>query len=218
MKLKISLLLVDDHALVREMLSARLNAEPDMVVVGTAADADDAIGQAVRLRPDIVVMDVDMPGVLCFEAARVIQERCAGTRILFLSAFFHDRYVEQALAAKAAGYVIKADPPERIVAAIRSVAGGASYFSEEVQERIVVSSEGTRLAARRQSRAATLTPRELEILRYIARGMAQKEVARTMHVSVPTVRTHTANLMKKLGIHDRVELTRFAIREGLAEA
>jgi two-component system response regulator NreC len=217
-KLKISLLLVDDHALVREMLSARLNAEPDMVVVGTAADADDAIGQAVRLRPDIVVMDVDMPGVLCFEAARVIQERCAGTRILFLSAFFHDRYVEQALAAKAAGYVIKADPPERIVAAIRSVAGGASYFSEEVQERIVVSSEGTRLAARRQSRAATLTPRELEILRYIARGMAQKEVARTMHVSVPTVRTHTANLMKKLGIHDRVELTRFAIREGLAEA
>ncbi len=218
MKLKISLLLVDDHALVREMLSERLSAEPDMVVVGTAANADDAIGQAVRLRPDIVVMDVDMPGVLCFEAARVIQERCAGTRILFLSAFFHDRYVEQALAAKAAGYVIKADPPERIVAAIRSVAGGASYFSEEVQERIVVSSEGTRLAARRQSRAATLTPRELEILRYIARGLAQKEVARTMHVSVPTVRTHTANLMKKLGIHDRVELTRFAIREGLAEA
>jgi two-component system response regulator NreC len=217
-KLKISLLLVDDHALVREMLSERLSAEPDMVVVGTAANADDAIGQAVRLRPDIVVMDVDMPGVLCFEAARVIQERCAGTRILFLSAFFHDRYVEQALAAKAAGYVIKADPPERIVAAIRSVAGGASYFSEEVQERIVVSSEGTRLAARRQSRAATLTPRELEILRYIARGLAQKEVARTMHVSVPTVRTHTANLMKKLGIHDRVELTRFAIREGLAEA
>ncbi len=218
MKLKISLLLVDDHALVREMLSERLSAEPDMVVVGTAANADDAIGQAVRLRPDIVVMDVDMPGVLCFEAARVIQERCAGTRILFLSAFFHDRYVEQALAAKAAGYVIKADPPERIVAAIRSVAGGASYFSEEVQERIVVSSGGTHLAARRQSRAATLTPRELEILRYIARGLAQKEVARTMHVSVPTVRTHTANLMKKLGIHDRVELTRFAIREGLAEA
>ena len=218
MSQRISLLLVDDHALIREMLGDRLAGEPGMSVVGAASNADDAVTDAVTLKPDIILMDIDMPGLLCFDAARMIQTQCPDTRIIFLSAFFHDRYVEQALAVKAAGYVTKSESPELVIQAIRAVANGGSYFSPQVQARIVVDSDGTRLAQKRRTRASTLSPRELEVLRYVARGLSQKEVAEIMHLSAKTVHCHCANLMTKLDIHDRVELARFAIREGLAEA
>jgi DNA-binding NarL/FixJ family response regulator len=218
MSRQISLLLADDHALMRDVLAERLAGEPDMVVVGTVGNTDDAVAQAVDLKPAIVLLDVDMPGVVCFEAARTIQAQCPGTRIIFLSAFFHDRYVEQALAVEAAGYLTKSEPLEVVVKAIRNVAGGGSYFSPEVQARIVIDSDGARLARQQQSRVSTLTPRELEVLRYIARGLSQKEIAGLMRLSPKTVHCHGANLMTKLDIHDRVQLARFAIREGLAEA
>lgn len=214
----VKLLIADDHALMREMLTGRLNNEPDLQVVATVGNADDAVAEARQHKPDIVLMDIDMPGLVCFEAARTIQRQLPETRVIFVSAFFHDRYVEQALSVGAAGYVTKSEPPESVVKAIRSAATGVSYFSPEVQARIVVDTMGTRLAQQGQSRASTLTPRELEVLRYVARGLSQKEIASTMHVSAKTVHCHCANIMTKLDIHDRVELTRFAIREGLAEA
>jgi DNA-binding NarL/FixJ family response regulator len=215
---QISLLLVDDHALMRQTLQERLEREPDMVVVGAVENADRAVAEAVRLAPDVILMDIDMPGLGCFEAAGTIRARCAHTRIIFLSAFSHDAYVEQALGAKAAGYLTKAETPEAVVRAIRTVASGRSYFSPQVEERIVVDTQGARLGGMRRSRAATLTPRELEVLRYIARGLSQKEIAKLMNVGQRTAEKHTENLMRKLGIHDRVELSRFAIREGIAEA
>lgn len=214
----ISLLLVDDHALVRTMLADRLAREPDMQVIATVENAGAAVAQAARQNPDVILMDIDMPGLSCFDAARTLRRLCPKTCIIFLSAFFNDRYVEQALEVEAAGYLTKTEPPESVIAAIRAAAAGKSYFSPEVQSRIVVDSNGTRLAQAKRSRASTLSKRELEVLRYVARGMSKKEIAQTMILSVKTVERHSCNLMDKLDIHDRVELSRFAIREGLAEA
>jgi DNA-binding NarL/FixJ family response regulator len=218
MSKRCNVLLVDDHALMREMLSERLANEPDLDVIGAAENADLAVAEAVRLQPDIIIMDIDMPGLHCFDATRTIQARCPDTKIIILSAFFHDHYIEQALAAEAVGYLTKNESVDMIIDAIRDVAAGGSHFSPEVRARIVVDSGGTRLATQRRSRVSTLTPREMEVLRYVARGLSQKQVAETMHLSVKTVHCHCTNLMTKLDIHDRVELARFAIREGLAEA
>jgi DNA-binding NarL/FixJ family response regulator len=214
----ISILLVDDHAMVRDTLGRRLAEEPDMTVLGTAETADEAVEQVLRTRPRVVVMDIDMPGLISFEAARTIGERCSDTAIVFLSAFTHDRYIEQALSVGAAGYVAKSEPAESVVTAIRAAASGSAYYSPEVQARIVVDTAGPQLACPAQSRGATLSDREVQVLSYVARGMSHKEIARTMHLSVNTVHRHTSRLMEKLDIHDRVELARFAIREGLAEA
>jgi len=218
MKEAISVLVVDDHAMVRQMLTNRLDEEPDITVVAGVGTADDAVTEAVRLEPSIVLMDIDMPGMLCFDAARTIGTQCPDTRIVFLSAFFHDRYIEQAMAVHAWGYITKSEPEDAVVEAIRRVSTGVAYFSPEVQARIVVDAQGAKLAHPQRSRVSTLSERELEVLRYIARGLTKKGIARTMHLSVNTVNRHTANIMAKLDIHDRVELARFAIREGLAEA
>lgn len=215
---RISIMLVDDHSMVRSMLRDRLEVEPDMTVVADVGSADEAIAQAAKLKPDVILMDIDMPGIVCFDAARSIMTESPNTRIIFLSAFFHDRYIEQALEVRAWGYITKSEPEQAVVNAIRTVHTGATYFSPEVQGRIVVDARGPRLAHQAISRVSTLTERELEILRYLARGMSKKEIADTVQISVNTVNRHTSSIMNKLNFHDRVELARFAIREGLAEA
>ncbi|MCP4592643.1 MAG: response regulator transcription factor [bacterium] len=212
----ITIVLADDHALIRMMLGDHLAGEPDMVVVETVGNANDVVTVAIKQKPDIILMDIDMPGTACFDAARTILDQCPDTRIIFLSAFFHDRYIEQALLIEASGYLTKSVPPESVIEAIRTVASGGSHYSTEVQERVVIDDEGTRLASQPRSRSSMLTPRELSVLRHIARSMGEKEIARELHVSPRTVHCHTTNLMNKLDIHSRVALTRFAIREGLA--
>lgn len=217
MSAPISILVVDDHAIVRSCLAKTLDDQPDMTVVGTAGDADKALAEAIRLRPAIILMDIDMPGLLCFSAVETLRARCPETRVMFLSAFAHDRFIEQALAVEASGYITKDEKTETVLNAIRNAVAGIPYFSPAVRSRIVVDSFGARLAQRRQTRVDTLTARELEVLRYLARGMSKKEIAATMVLSVKTVEYHTASLMNKLDIHDRVALARFAIREGLTE-
>ncbi len=213
-----SILLVDDHALLREALKSQLAAEFGMKVVGTAGNGDDAVTQAKALRPDIVLMDIDMPGQVCFEAARAIKALSPATRVIYLSSFCQDRYIEQALSAHAMGYITKEEPPDVVVKAIRRVASGIGCFSPRVRSRIVFDQDGPRLSRRSRSRASQLTRREKEVLCYLARGMAKKEIALAIHIAHGTVNIHTASLMKKLDIHDRVDLARFAIREGLVEA
>jgi len=214
----ITIVLADDHAIVRQSLAALLRTHPGLVVVGDAGTTDEAILLAIRHQPTVAVLDIDIPGVECFEAARTIKSRCSRTGILFLSAFSHDRYIDAALNVGALGYVTKSETPEAVVAAIRAIAACESSSSPEIQSRIVISREGVRLANEPRSRAATLTAREVEVLRYIARGMSKKEIAQTMHLSVKTVENHATNVMTRLAIHDRVELARYAIREGLVEA
>jgi DNA-binding NarL/FixJ family response regulator len=164
-------------------------------------------------------MDVDMPGRACFEVAKEIRERLENTRVIFLSAFFNDRYIESALKAGAIGYVTKDEPPEMIVEAIRKATRGVSHFSSKVRSRLTVGAQDrVTLKSAGHPRIAQLTDRELELLRYLARGMSKKEISRVIHRSYNTVDKHIENLMTKLDIHDRVELARFAIREGLVEA
>lgn len=213
----VSVLVVDDHAMVRDMLARQLGAEPDLAVLATAANADEALAQAARLSPDVVLMDIDMPGMHCFDAARSLQSLCPRTRVVFLSAFFHDRYIEQALSVRAWGYITKTESEQSLLQAIRKVASGSTYFSPAVQARMVIDGPVPRLAAQASTRASTLSQRELQVLRYLTRGLAKKQIALQMQISMNTVHRHVQSLMTKLDIHDRVELTRFAIREGLAE-
>lgn len=214
---EVRILLVDDHVLLSGALAATLQREPDFLVVANAATADEALAIAKESRPDIILMDIDMPGLDSFEAARRLKVIQPDAHIIFLSAHTNDRYIEQALEVQAHGYLTKREPLEKMVAAIREVISGGAYFSEEVQSRIVVAETGAKLRSGPMSRASTLTRREREMLRYIATGLGKKEIATMLNLSVKTVEHHTTRLMNKLDIHDRVELTRFAIREGVAE-
>lgn len=214
----ISVLLADDHESIRQLLKDRLQMEPDMNVVGHVNNAESAVTEAIELKPDVILMDIDMPGLSPFDAAERIAARCPNCRIVFLTAFVKDTYIESALAAQAWGYLTKTEPPESVIKAIRDVSRGFAYFSPEVQGRIVVDSKGMSLARKGQTLTSELTPREREVLCYLARGLSKKDIAETMCISVKTVDFHTTQLMDKLRIHDRVELARFAIREGLVDA
>lgn len=217
MSARIKVVLADDHALLRETLRRWMSDAADFEVVASVGDADAGLEAAIRHDPNLVLLDIDMPGRHSFEVAATIKRRCPNTRVVFLSAFCHDRYIEQALAAGASGYLTKSEPPEKVLAALRRVAGGMACFSPEVEARIVVDSDGVRLNEATVSRSATLTSREIEILRYLARGLSKKEVAQYTNLSERTVNRHCVNLMAKLDIHDRVDLARYAIREGLSE-
>lgn len=216
---RVRVVLIDDHAMVRDSLATWLSQETDIEVVAVAPDADAGTEAVLDVRPDVVLMDIDMPGLSCFDAARQIRRQLPEVHIVFLSAFTNDSYIQQALAVEARGYLTKRETPVAIVEAIRTVVQGGVHFSKEVQGRIVVDGENVRLEqAGEATCGSTLTARELEVLRYIARGMAKKDIGATMHLSVKTVENHSNSIMRKLRIHNRVELARYAIREGLAEA
>jgi two-component system response regulator NreC len=200
------------------MLHDRFSRE-GMETVGVAGSGEQAVELATAHQPDVVILDIDMPGISAFEAARSVKRVSPDTRVIFLSAFVHDQYIDQALAAEASGYLTKSEPPDAIIRAIRKVHRGATSYSLEVLERLVVDAAGVRLNnGSRRSRFDALTGREREILGYVARGLSQKQIARLAGISVKTVQHHVTHLMDKLEIHDRVELARFAIREGLIEA
>ena len=217
MNLSITVLLVDDHALLRDTVAGYLAKQPDIVVVGQVGTAHEAVAEVVRLAPDVVLMDIDMPGQSSFEAVKTMRSRNPDQKILFLSGFFNDHYIDQALQVQAMGYLTKNEPPEILIRAVRDVAHGGLYYSPEVLSRMVVDGHGARLSIDNRSRIQLLSPREIEVLRYVARGLAKKEIASAMHISVKTVENHSNSLMSKLDIHDRVKLARFAIREGLIE-
>lgn len=210
----LTILLVDDHALVREMLTTRLESVPGFRVVHAVEDGDRAIRAAGSVCPHVVLMDVDMPGVLPFDAARRIGNRCPHAAIVFLSAYTDDRHVQDALDAGASAYVTKADPLAQLVEAIRTAAAGGYWFSSDLRQRLVVDTDGVRLAAAPTDGPVTLSAREKEVLRYVARGHSQKGIAEIMHLSPSTINSHLMNIMSRLNLHNRVELTRYAIEYG----
>jgi DNA-binding NarL/FixJ family response regulator len=212
-----SIVLIDDHVLLLQTLRERVQSEADMNVVAAARDAEEGVRQTLRLRPDVTVLDIDMPGLLSFEAARTIHEQCPETSTLFLSAYCQDPYIEQVLKVSARGYVTKDERPEVVIDAIRAVAHGGCFYSSRVMERLVVHKHGVALATPRHTRVENLTLREREVISYIAQGLSQQNIARIMHISIKTVGHHNASIMSKLRIHDRVGLALFAIREGLTE-
>lgn len=205
-------LLVDDHKLVREVFAKLIEHEPDLLVIDQAADGDAGIRSVEQHRPDVVLLDIDMPGVSAFEAARRIVEISPETRVVFLSAYIYDRYIDEAILSQAAGYLTKNEPPERMLEAVRTVAGGGTAYSRGVLDRLMdMSGEGSASA----TRAGSLTPREREILTLIGEGYAKKVISERLGVSIKTVEKHAANVMRKLGLNDRVALCRYCVREGL---
>jgi len=211
----IGVVLADDQALVRDMLAVRLGRESDLRVLGAVADAAAAVAAVRQEGVQVVVLDIDMPGLSPFDATRQIHQGSPGVRVLFLSGFVSDRHVERVLEVEAAGFVSKTEPPEAVVSAVRAVARGGVYFSPEVRARLVVDRDGVRLGRPGGARLSLLTPRELEMLGYLGRGYSRKKMATLAGISVKTVEQHCSHLSDKLGLHDRVDLARFAIREGL---
>ncbi|MCU0836269.1 MAG: response regulator transcription factor [Chromatiaceae bacterium] len=209
------ILIADDHELLRDMLVRRLNEEPDLAVVAAIGDADAAVREALDARPDLVLLDIDMPGVSVFEAVRRMREGLPEARVIFLSAYVQDGFISQALEVRASGYLTKGHKPEHLIACIRRVLRGGTCYSPEVERRLELGAGGVRLAQRPRSRLELLTARERQVLGYLAQGLSKKEIARLDGASVKTVDHHCQHIMEKLDLHDRVELARYAIREGL---
>ncbi|MCC5787638.1 MAG: response regulator transcription factor [Phycisphaerales bacterium] len=205
-------LLVDDHTLVREVCARLIEGEPDLRVIAQAADAEAGVEAAEQHRPDVVLLDIDMPGGSAFDAAQRIVELSPETRVIFLSAYAYDRYIDEAIGADAAGFITKDVSPERVLDAVRQVAAGGMAYSPKVMDRLMDrSGEGPGGA----TRANTLTRREREVLTMIGEGCAKKVISERLGVSIKTVEKHAANVMRKLGLNDRVAICRYCVREGL---
>lgn len=207
-------LLVDDEELVRTGLRAVLDAEPDLVVLGEAADGAEVPGLVARLRPDVVLMDVRMPGVDGLTATRDLVRRPDPPRVLVLTTFGHDRYVYDALRVGATGFLLKRTPPREIVRAVHTVAAGESLlFPAAVRELVAgfAPGGGDRLAR------AGLTAREGEVLRLVARGLSNAEIAGQLHLGVETVKTHVAGVLAKTGSRDRTQAVVAAYESGFVD-
>jgi DNA-binding NarL/FixJ family response regulator len=213
-----SVLVVDDQTLLRIAFSSLIDAEDDLEVVGEAADGRQAVELAARLSPDVVVMDVRMPVMDGIEATRRITAgRGAGDpRVLILTTFDLDEYVFDALRAGASGFALKSRPLDELLTAIRTVAGGESLLAPSVTRRLIAHFTGrARLAARAPSGLEELTEREREVLSLVARGLSNAELAETLHVSLPTAKTHVSRILTKLGARDRTQLVILAYESGL---
>ena len=203
----IRVLCVDDHAFLVAGLRARLDIEPGMEFVGHLETADDLVEHVRRAKADIVLVDIEMPGADVFEAIHDLHHRCPDVRAILLSAHARDQYLDSAFSSGAWGYLTKGDSPDEVIDGIRRVALGESVVSSEVMAR--KRPEGTKLTK--------LTAREKQILRMIANGMSRTEIAERLCRSPMTIDNHRKSILKKLDIHDRVELVRYAIAEGLGE-
>jgi DNA-binding NarL/FixJ family response regulator len=205
MSTKITVLLVDDHALVRRGFRRMLEDEPDISVVGEAGDGNEAIQLARELRPQVIVMDCALPSVNGLDATRQILEDLPDTSVLMLSMHSESTWVRQAIDAGAKGYVLKNAMNLELGPAVRRVAKGETVFDPRVEQPSTLKGE----------RNSGLTPRELEVLQMIVNGKSNKEIAADLELSANTVAVHRANIMNALGIHKTAELVVYAIRAGL---
>jgi DNA-binding NarL/FixJ family response regulator len=216
----IKVLLVDDQALVRAGFRMILEAEEDMQVVGEATDGYGAIDSAKRLGPDVVLMDIRMPGLDGIEATRRISEATAEdpVRVLMLTTFDLDEYVYEALRAGASGFLLKDVPAEQLIAGIRVVADGDALLAPSVTRRLIHEfAQASPSSAERPAALDELTPREEEVLKLIARGMSNAEIAESLIVGETTVKTHVARVLMKLGVRDRVQAVVLAYESGLVQ-
>ncbi len=211
-------LCVDDHAFLVDGLKTRIEVEPDMEFAGRLESADDLVSHVKNNRADIVLLDIEMPGPDPFEAATDVRRQCPDVRIIFLSAYVRDHYISAAVKAGAWGYFSKSEDAQTIVKGIRRVAGGDFAFSPKVQQRCRPAKTAKRgRIDPPSSKIESLTAREQEVLRMIGKALTRSEIAEMMCRSPKTIDGHRESIMEKLDIHDRAELVRFAIREGLVE-
>jgi DNA-binding NarL/FixJ family response regulator len=214
----IRLLLVDDQALVRVGLRKILDGEPDMTVLGEAEDGKQAIAQAARLQPDVVLMDVRMPVLDGIEATRRIMQAGGPPRVMILTTFGLDAYVYDALRAGASGFMLKDAPPEEIVAAVRIIASGDALLAPAVTRAVIEEfARGPQPPAPPEPppAVAELTPREQEVLSLMVRGHSNPEICQQLVISEATAKTHVAHILQKLGLRDRVQAVIYAYESGL---
>ena len=209
---RIRVLVVDDHQVVRRGLRTFLEVQDDIEVVGEAADGAEGIEQAETLRPDVILLDVRMPGMDGIEALRALRERGSTAKVLVVTSFTEQRTVVPALRAGAAGYVYKDIDPDALAGAIRSVHAGHVLLQPEVAKALLADEDGGP-----QGRGASLTDREREVLALIADGRSNREIARALVLSEKTVKTHVSNILMKLDLADRTQAALWAVRHGAVD-
>jgi DNA-binding NarL/FixJ family response regulator len=212
----IRVVLVDDQAMIRTGLRMVLAAEPDIEVVGEAADGAEGVRVVTEQRPDVVLLDVRMPGMDGLEAARRMTAADQPTRIVVLTTFDEDEYVTEALRLGVSGFLLKVAPPEDLVAAVRTVAAGHGMLDPAVTLRVIERFAGVPTPhPERAAELATLTDRETDVLTLVAHGLSNAEIAARLYLGEATVKTHVSRLLLKLGLRDRVQAVAFAYESGL---
>jgi two-component system, NarL family, response regulator NreC len=209
-------MLAEDHLTVREGIKLLINSQPDMQVIGEVGDGSAAVREAQKLAPDIIVMDVSMPKLNGLKATKRLKTVSPEVKILTLTRHTDDAYLQQLIQSGASGYVLKQSAPNELIRAIRAVAGGKNYLDPALTEKMFGGYAGRRAGLRGESKGI-LSERESEVLRYIALGYSNKEIADLMQVSVKTIEAHKANGMRKLDMHSRIDIVRFAIFQGWME-
>ncbi|MFD3557649.1 response regulator [Streptomyces goshikiensis] len=210
---RVRVLLVDDHQVVRRGLRTFLEVQDDIEVVGEASDGEEGIARAEELRPDVILMDIKMPGTDGIEALRRLRELANPARVLIVTSFTEQRTVVPALRAGAAGYVYKDIDPDALAGAIRSVHAGHVLLQPEVAVALLTQDDQTSSS----SRGGALTDREREVLSHIADGRSNREIARALVLSEKTVKTHVSNILMKLDVADRTQAALWAVRHGIGD-
>ncbi len=206
-------MIADDHGVVRSGLRLLLDKQPDMEVVAEAADGAEAVAVALAERPDLCILDVSMPKLTGLQAAREIRAQAPEVAVLMLSMHDDERYLFEALKAGAGGYVLKMEADTALVDAVRAVLRGEPFLTNAAEERLI----REWISDRSSGPSEPLSPREQEVLKLIAEAHTNREIGAILHLSEKTVESHRGNLLRKLGMRDRVELVRYAIRRGLIE-
>jgi two-component system response regulator NreC len=210
---RLRILLADDHAIVRQGLRLLLESQPDMRVIGEAADGDAVVAQAEALHPDVVLMDISMPGPSGLAATRRLKQGQPGLVVLVLTRHDEDSYPQELLRAGASGYVLKQSPPPQLLQAIRIVGAGGIYLDPAITARVADGLlDGRQDGARAPDGA--ISDRESQVLRLVAVGHSNKEIAARLTISVKTVEVHKANAMRKLGLTGRVDVIRYGVLQG----
>jgi two-component system response regulator NreC len=212
----LKVLLVEDHVIVRQGIKALLDEEPDITIVGEAGDGSEGLLLAQKLKPDIVLMDVSLPALDGIQVTRQICDRMPEVRVLMLSMHDNEEYVFRALQAGACGYVLKQSTSTELVLAIRAVAAGSTFLSPDISQ-ILIGDYLRRAETRSDTEEALdiLTPRERQVLQLITKGFNNRQIAEKLQISIKTVETHRGNMMRKLDVHDRAGLVKFAMDSGL---
>lgn len=215
---KIRVLLADDHSIVREGVKMILAKESDIEVAGEASDGQQALDLVERLKPHVIVMDISMPGMGGIEATQLVKERHPAVNVLALTMHEDESYVFRLLRAGASGYVLKRAAAQDLVQAVRAAAKGEAFLYPSVARKVVEDYLKRVEMGEERERYGGMTQREKEILTLIAQGLSNKQIGERLYISIKTVQTHRAHILEKLGLHDRTELVRYAIRKGLIEA
>jgi len=215
----ITVLLAEDHAIVRQGLCALLNTDGHFKIVGEAKTGREAVDMAARLKPDVILMDIAMPVLNGLEATRQVLDANPAAKVIILSAHSDDEYIKRTSEAGVRGFLEKQTSAEILTKAIREVAGGKTYFSPSIAKRLLASQDGPRdRDGMVKANGSRLTSRESEVLQLVAEGSANKQVAAALGISIKTVEKHRQHLMDKLNIHDTAGLTRYAISAGVIES